>query len=90
MLQDPLLDEEEEDEEDDDAPEKHQRVVCSVKMLHFILKMKTKSGFILNVCVCDVFQERKAARASKEAMKQLHSESQRLVRGRFTKNHFIL
>lgn len=28
------------------------------------------------------FQERKAARASRDAMKQLHSESQRLVRGR--------
>uniref|UniRef100_A0A8C7L4K2 Proteasome subunit beta type-2 n=2 Tax=Oncorhynchus TaxID=8016 RepID=A0A8C7L4K2_ONCKI len=28
-------------------------------------------------------QERKAARASKEAMKQLHSETQRLVRGQF-------
>ena len=28
-------------------------------------------------------QERKAARAGKEAMKQLHSETQRLVRGQF-------
>lgn len=30
-------------------------------------------------------QERKAARASKEAMKQLHSESQRMIRGQFTR-----
>lgn len=82
-MQGPRLDEE--DDGDEEAPEKPQRVVGDAKCWEMKSKyLNAKRVSHLQLVWC--FQERKAARASKEAMKQLHSESQRLVRGQFTRH----
>lgn len=72
FLQDPLINAQEEDLE-----AKPQRAVGNKKSKH----QNDFKMLALSLMVDGVFQERKAARASKDAMKQLHSESQRLVRG---------
>lgn len=76
-LQAPPLDE----DEDEEASEKPQRQVGGAKAPNVLRNEKLDPPDMVSP------QERRAARASRDAMKQLHSESQRLVRGAYRHHH---